>query len=78
LNTAAPATPPQSDTALATGDFVKDIPAVVEVFMRVLTDEGVMQIDNLENGWITGDWWDIALKNSKVFTRRIEINSNGL
>jgi prepilin-type N-terminal cleavage/methylation domain-containing protein len=78
LDTAAPATPPQSDTALATGDFVKDIPAVVEVFMRVLTDEGVMQIDNLENGRITGAWWDIALKNSKVFTRRIELNSNGL
>jgi hypothetical protein len=58
--------------------ILHDFPAVVEVFMRVLTDEGVMQIDNLENGWITGDWWDIALKNSKVFTRRIEINSNGL
>ncbi|MCS6245630.1 MAG: prepilin-type N-terminal cleavage/methylation domain-containing protein [Opitutus sp.] len=54
------------------------IPIVVEVFMRVLTDEGVLQIDNLENGRITGDWWDIAIKNSKVFTRRVELNSAGL
>jgi hypothetical protein len=46
--------------------------------VRVLTDEGVLQIDNLENGRITGDWWDIVLKNSKVFTRRVELNSNGL
>jgi prepilin-type N-terminal cleavage/methylation domain-containing protein len=54
-------------------------PAVVEVFIRVLTDEGVMQIDNLENGLTTGStWWDIALKNSKVFTRRIELNANPL
>ena len=78
LSTAVPTTKPLSDAALATGDFVKDFPAVVEVFIRVLTDEGVLQIDNLENGRITGTWWDIALKNSKVFTRRIELNANGL
>jgi prepilin-type N-terminal cleavage/methylation domain-containing protein len=78
LSTAVPATKPQSEASLATGEFVKDIPAVVEVFMRVLTDEGVLQIDNLENGRITGNWWDIALKNSKVFTRRVELNSAGL
>ena len=54
-------------------------PAVVEVFIRVLTDEGVMQIDNFESGLTTGTtWWDIALKNSKVFTRRIEIKSTPL
>ncbi len=63
---------------LAKNLILHDFPAVVEVFIRVLTDEGVMQIDNLENGRITGDWWDIALKNSKVFTRRVELNSNGL
>ncbi len=54
------------------------MPDFVEIMVRVLTDEGVMLIDNLENGWITGDWWDIALKNSKVYTRRVELNSNGL
>ncbi len=71
---------PVPNPAPASGAVTYDygIPSVVEVFMRVLTDEGVLQIDNLENGRITGDWWDIALKNSKVFTRRIELNSSGL
>ena len=63
---------------VTSGLIVHKFPSVVEVFVRVLTDEGVLQIDNLENGRITGDWWDIALKNSKVFTRRVELNSNGL
>jgi hypothetical protein len=59
-------------------------PAVVEVFLRVLTDEGVNQIALFENppsGYVTPagtTWWDIALKHSKVFTRRIELNANGL
>jgi hypothetical protein len=51
-------------------------PSVVEVFIRVLTDEGVMLIDNFENGVTSGTtWWDIAIKNSKVYTCRVEINS---
>jgi len=76
--TAVPTTKPLSDPALASVEIIKGFPAVVEVFIRVLTDEGVLQIDNLENGGITGTWWDIALKNSKVFTRRIEIPATAL
>jgi len=68
----------KASSVVAKGLILHDFPAVVEVFVRVLTDEGVLQIDNLENGRITGTWWDIALKNSKVFTRRIELNSSGL
>jgi prepilin-type N-terminal cleavage/methylation domain-containing protein len=75
---ALPATKPLSDSSLSTGEIAKGFPAVVEVFFRVLTDEGVLQIENLEKGLIPGDWWDIALKNSKVFTRRIELKANAL
>ena len=60
------------------------LPGIVEVFVRVLTDEGVNQIALFEDpppGYVAPagvTWWDIALKNSKVFTRRIELNSSGL
>jgi type II secretory pathway pseudopilin PulG len=66
------------------GNPAVGFPAVVEVFLRVLTDEGVNQIALFENppsGYVTPagtTWWDIALKYSKVFTRRIELNANGL
>lgn len=64
-----------SDIAYS-GTTTVGFPSVVEVFIRVLTDEGVMQIDNFENGVTSGTtWWDIALKNSKVYTCRVEINS---
>jgi type II secretory pathway pseudopilin PulG len=53
-------------------------PNYVDVMVRILTDEGVTQISNLENGLISGDWWDIVLANSKVYTRRIEIKGTGL
>jgi type II secretory pathway pseudopilin PulG len=56
-------------------------PDVIEVFVRVLTDEGVLQIANLEDPAltsITGDWWEIVKANSRVYTRRIEIKSTSL
>lgn len=59
-------------------------PEVVEVFVRVLTDEGVTMLGNFENppsGYTPPadqTWWDIVLANSRVYTRRIEINSKGL
>lgn len=59
----------------------KGFPEIAEVFVRILTDEGVNQISNLENGLTpnsSGKWWEIALANSKVFTRRVEIKSNSL
>lgn len=58
---------------------VRQFPDVIEVFVRVLTDEGAQQIANLEAGRITdGDWWDIVLANSRVYTRRVEIKSTSL
>jgi hypothetical protein len=47
-------------------------PDVVEVMVRILTDDGARQIQNLEAGRTTGDWWAIAEANSRVFTRRIQ------
>jgi hypothetical protein len=53
-------------------------PDVVEVMVRILTDEGARQIQNLESGRIEGDWWSIAEAHSKVFTRRIVVLSRGI
>ncbi len=59
-----------ASTALA-GDPGR-FPDVVEVMVRILTDDGARQIQNLEAGRTTGDWWAIAEANSRVFTRRIQ------
>ena len=68
--------------ALAAGDIVYGFPEVVEVSVRVLTDEGVKQLALLEDppsGYTApANWWDIALANSRVYTRRIEIKSKSL
>lgn len=59
----------------------KAFPEVAEVFVRVLTDEGVELISNLENGLTPnedGKWWEIALANSRVYTRRVEIKGTSL
>jgi hypothetical protein len=57
------------------GEAGMRFPAVADVLVRVLTDEGARQIAALESGQITGDWWAIAEADSKVFTRRILINA---
>ena len=59
---------------------VINFPDVVEVFVRVLTDEGAQQIANLEASppRITGDWWEIVNANSRVYSRRVEIKANSL
>jgi len=48
-------------------------PDVVEVMLRVLTDEGAAQIQAYEAGTREGNWWDIVLAHSQVYTRRISI-----
>src|SRR5690606_23026014 len=58
-------------------------PEVVDVLVRVLSEEGARLIQNLEsgrlgdtppNGMTTADWWwSIANQHSKVFIRRVEI-----
>jgi type II secretory pathway pseudopilin PulG len=56
----------------------RNFPDVVEVYIRVLTDEGAQQIANLESGRITGDWWEIVNANSRVYSRRVEIKGTSL
>ncbi len=59
-------------------------PDVVDVMVRILTDEGVKQITNLEDGFVLPPssmtfeeaWWAIAEEHSRVFTRRIFLNTS--
>lgn len=56
-------------------------PEVAEVFVRILTDEGVALIANLETGLTPSSsekWWEIALANSRIYTRRVEIKARSL
>jgi type II secretory pathway component PulJ len=71
---------------LADGSLGRPFPDVADVMVRILTEEGARQIQNLEAGRsfqnITNAerrrelWWDIAEANSRVFTRRVFLNAN--
>ncbi|NDC74052.1 hypothetical protein EBZ70_01890 [bacterium] len=61
---------------------VGGMPEVIDVMVRILTPEGVRQIRAYEeNPTLIGaaatdeKWWEIAEANSKVYTRRIEIQA---
>jgi type II secretory pathway pseudopilin PulG len=69
----------------------RGIPAVVEVMVRVLTEEGARRVRNVELGRLPPPpeypntaagrgqfWWDTVEAHSKVFTRRIEIPAQPL
>ncbi len=57
----------------------RDFPTVADIFIRILTDEGATKLANLESGAVTAEtWWEIALANSRVYTRRVEIKSSSL
>ena len=76
-----PAMPPTPTSGAVTG-MSYGFPEVAEIFVRILTDDGVKQLDLLERGTIplpAGEtWWSIVEKNSQVFTRRIEIKGQAL
>ena len=57
----------------AAGGLRGRFPLVVDLMLRVLTPEGARQIAALESGQITGEWWTIAVGQSKVFTRRVTL-----
>jgi len=73
------ATPP----GYAGRPVTRGFPAVVEVMVRVLDDEGAQLIWNLESGRIAPPdgiardayWWTLAETHGRVFTRRIVIRS---
>lgn len=59
-------------------------PTAADVMVRILTPEGVRLIQAIERGDLTRPpeyssaaehWWGVAIQNSKVYTRRIEIKS---
>lgn len=65
--------------------FEGEFPDVVDVFVRILTEEGARQIQSLESGRQTVSqadfdriWDEIALEHSRVFTRRIHVNARPL
>jgi prepilin-type N-terminal cleavage/methylation domain-containing protein len=70
------------------GDYTNCFPEVVEVMVRVLTDQGARLLAGYEGSpqSVTAAagrtaqqyWWDIALANSQVFTRRIVVNAKPL
>jgi hypothetical protein len=72
----------------AAADYTNCFPEVIDVMVRVLTDEGAKLLRNYEGapqkiGVPQGRtaqqfWWDLAMANSQVFTRRIVINSKPL
>jgi len=61
-------------------------PVAAEIMVRILTPEGIRQIQALENDLIKPPpgvpsaeyWWQIVDQNSQVYTRRVEIRSTAL
>lgn len=69
----------------AKGSATQPYPDVVDVMVRVLTEEGAKLIANLEEGRLPPEngnfeqtWWDIAEEHSQVFTQRIYVNTQPL
>jgi prepilin-type N-terminal cleavage/methylation domain-containing protein len=81
--------PPATPT-MEWGD-AQPFPEVVDVMVRVLTDEGAALIANIErnqtpalpvpqkyNNNVQQWWWGVAIENSRVYTRRIVLNAKPL
>jgi hypothetical protein len=61
------------------GDHYRNrFPEIVEIMVRVLTDEGAQKIRNIEAGKDPDDWWETAEKHSRVFTRLVAIQGRPL
>jgi len=61
------------------GTTVRGFPEVVEVSIRVISEEGAKMLEALETGGSVGfDWWEIALAHSKVFSRRVVLEAQPL
>jgi hypothetical protein len=73
---------PVSPSGLLLAAMSAGRPAVADVFIRILTDEGARLVANFEYGrtareagYATDDeyWWALVERNSLVFTRRVTI-----
>ncbi len=88
----APPIPPflPYPTIFQATDVAYGTPSEVEVFVRVLTEEGASTLRGLENpsaGYVPGiasttafadRWWEIAIANSEVYSRRIKVRAVGI
>ena len=52
-------------------------PDVVEVFLRVLSDEGADLISDMEEAGANADWEEVAERHSKLYRRYIVIGGEG-
>ena len=85
---ADPGTSETSVSAATAANFNQLMPEVVDVMVRILTDDGARLIALYEqaNTPLTLPagrnaqqyWWDLAMAHSQVFTRRIVINAKPL
>jgi prepilin-type N-terminal cleavage/methylation domain-containing protein len=55
-------------------------PEEIEIFLRILTPEGIEIINNYEEdtsrfGASADKWWELAQQNSKVYTRKIKLRA---
>lgn len=80
------------DTPVSEWGTAQPFPEVVDVMVRILTDEGAASIADIESqnpkrGTVVPTkynsnaqewWWGIAQENSRVYTRRIVINAKPL
>lgn len=78
--------PPDSgtSTSLAAEEMSYGFPEQVEVFMRILTEEGAQKIEAFEDGRVlfpaaesneAEAWWQIVLQHSHVFVRTIHVEA---
>ncbi|MBI4623277.1 MAG: hypothetical protein HY736_08675 [Verrucomicrobia bacterium] len=80
-----------SNTPVDQWGTVHPFPEVLDVMLRVLTDDGAAKIANLEknqtpplivpqkyNANAQQWWWGVAVENSRVYTRRIVLNAKPL
>ena len=83
--------PSKTPSTDANYDHLALFPDVVDVMVRILTDQGAMLIANIErvqtpaltvpakyNSNVQEWWWGIAQENSRVYTRRILVNAKSL
>lgn len=85
LRAQLPANTPNTDPAY---NFRFLMPDVVDVMVRILTDEGARLLENYERAntsltvpaGLTAQqyWWQIAAANSQVYTRRVVLNTRPL
>lgn len=61
------------------GKTTHGFPEVIEVSLRVVSEDGAKLLEGLETGSPIGsDWWSIALAHSRVFSRRIILKAQPL